>query len=178
MFSHPFKLVCDYSKSLSYNDDDGVFDDGDKDVDDGSDGSNNNANDNDNDEYGKDIDDDDDDYDDENSSHVTSRLFFFFTAPGGPPRNIRAWGVSDTSFGASWLPPLELNGRLEMYHLIYSTDLEKDYSQWRFKPEASNYTVVEGLKPFTTYYFRMVAYTRVGRGPPTEMFVVKTGKGG
>ncbi|XP_073227916.1 tyrosine-protein phosphatase Lar-like [Porites lutea] len=64
-----------------------------------------------------------------------------------------------------------------MYHLIYSTDLEKDYSQWRFKPEASNYTVVEGLKPFTTYYFRMVAYTRVGRGPPTEMFVVKTGKG-
>ena len=65
-----------------------------------------------------------------------------------------------------------------MYHLIYSTDLEKDYSQWRFKPEASNYTVVEGLKQFTTYYFRMVAYTRVGRGPPTEMFVVKTGKGG
>ena len=143
-------------------------------MDDGSDGSNNNANDNDNDEYGTDIDDDDDD--DENSSHVTSRLFF--TAPGGPPRNIRAWGVSDTSFGASWLPPLELNGRLEMYHLIYSTDLEKDYSQWRFKPEASNDTVVEGLKPFTTYYFRMVAYTRVGRGPPTEMFVVKTGKGG
>ena len=102
----------------------------------------------------------------------------FFTAPGGPPRNIRAWGVSDTSFGASWLPPLELNGRLEMYHLIYSTDLEKDYSQWRFKPEARNYTVVEGLKPVTTYYFRMVAYTRVGRSPPTKMFVVKTGKGG
>ena len=62
------------------NDDDGVFDDGDKDVDDGSDGSNNNANDNDNDEYGKDIDDDDDDYDDENSSHVTSRLFFFYSS--------------------------------------------------------------------------------------------------
>ena len=151
-------------------------------MDDGSDSSSNNANDNGNDEYGKDDDDDDGDDDDgdgdsENSSRVTSQLFFL-TAPGGPPRNIRAWGVSDTSFGASWLPPLELNGRLEMYHLIYSTDLEKDYSQWRFKPEASNYTVVEGLKPFTTYYFRMVAYTRVGRGPPTEMFVVKTGKGG
>ena len=138
-------------------------------MDDGSDGSNNNTNDNDNNEYGNDDDDDDDD-----ELHGS----FFFTAPGGPPRNIRAWGVSDTSFGVSWLPPLELNGRLEMYHLIYSTDLEKDYSQWRFKPEARNYTVVEGLKPVTTYYFRMVAYTRVGRGPPTKMFVVKTGKGG
>ena len=156
------------------DDDDGVYDDDDKDVDDGCDGSNNNANDNNDDD---DDDDDDNDDDSENYSRVTSRLFFL-TAPGGPPRNIRAWGVSDTSFGASWLPPLELNGRLEMYHLIYSTDLEKDYSQWRFKPEASNYTVVEGLKPFTTYYFRMVAYTRVGRGPPTKMFVVKTGKGG
>ena len=161
------------------DDDDEDDDDDDDDVDDDDDAGGGSCGggggDDDDDEDGAD---DDDDVDDsENYSRVTSRLFFL-TAPGGPPRNIRAWGVSDTSFGASWLPPLELNGRLEMYHLIYSTDLEKDYSQWRFKPEASNYTVVEGLKSFTTYYFRMVAYTRVGRGPPTEMFVVKTGKGG
>ena len=100
------------------------------------------------------------------------------TAPGTPPRNVQAKGLSDTSFEATWLPPLEPNGIIRGYRLKYSNDLTKDFHQWQFKVAAFNQAVVTGLQRTTTYYFKLLALNNAGEGPLTKMFAVKTAQGG
>lgn len=45
-------------------------------------------------------------------------FFLFIVAPSGPPNNVRAIEVTNTSITVSWNPPLFLNGVLK-YYLIY-----------------------------------------------------------
>ncbi|KAK2569595.1 Receptor-type tyrosine-protein phosphatase delta [Acropora cervicornis] len=98
-------------------------------------------------------------------------------APGTVPRNIQARGISDNSFEATWLPPLEPNGLIYGYRLFYTTDLTTDFSLWRYKPSAENETVVERLQRHTTYYFRIAAYNVIGQGPLTGLYAVKVARG-
>lgn len=105
-------------------------------------------------------------------------VFFSFSAPGTVPRNIQARGISDNSFEATWLPPLEPNGLIYGYRLFYTTDLTTDFSLWRYKPSAENETVVERLQRHTTYYFRIAAYNVIGQGPLTGLYAVKVARGG
>lgn len=109
--------------------------------------------------------------------HVNS-LYYPSLAPGSPPRNIQAKGTSDNSFEATWLPPLEPNGIIRGYRLFYSTDLKKDFKQWQYKTSALNQTDVTGLQRETTYFFRLMSYNDAGEGPLTELFAVKTARGG
>jgi len=99
-------------------------------------------------------------------------------APGSAPRNVQAKGTSGNSFGATWLPPLEPNGIIRGYRLYYSTDLKKEISQWQFKTSAFNQTDVTGLQTHTTYYFKVRSYNSAGTGPLTDLYAVKTGRGG
>lgn len=105
-------------------------------------------------------------------------LFLPSSAPGTPPRNIQAKGLSDTSFEATWLPPSQPNGAILGYRLYYVTDPKLKIDQWLYKASADNQTQITGLLKMTTYYFKLIAYNSAGEGPLSDLFAVKTAQGG
>ena len=114
-------------------------------------------------------------------SHCVLHVYVRFLpspAPGTPPRNIQAKGLSDRSFGATWLPPSQPNGYISAYRLYYVTDPKLKIDRWFFSATGFNETEVTGLRKMTTYYFRVVAYNSAGIGPFSDLFAVKTAKGG
>ncbi|KAJ7372550.1 hypothetical protein OS493_019059 [Desmophyllum pertusum] len=98
-------------------------------------------------------------------------------APGTPPWNIQAKGLSDTSFEATWLPPKQPNGQIRGYRLYYVTDPKQNIDKWLYKASAINQTQITGLKKMTTYYFKLIAYNSAGEGPLSGLFAVKTAQG-
>lgn len=98
-----------------------------------------------------------------------------FLAPGTPPTNVQAWGISDTSFKATWLPPSQPNGRLTGYRLYLTTNLK---GKWVYQVSGENEMIVRKLQKKTTYYYTLYAYNDVGEGPYTGTYAVKTSKGG
>ncbi len=99
-------------------------------------------------------------------------------APGTPPHNIQAKGLSDTSFEATWLPPSQPNGEILGYRLYYVTDPKLKIDQWLYRASAENQTQITGLLKMTTYYFKLIAYNSAGEGPLSELYAVKTAQGG
>lgn len=95
-------------------------------------------------------------------------------APGTPPTNVQAWGISDTSFKATWLPPSQPNGRLTGYRLYLTTNLK---GKWLYRVSGENEMIVRGLQKKTTYYYTLYAYNSVGEGPYSGTYAVKTSKG-
>lgn len=100
------------------------------------------------------------------------------SAPGTPPRNIQAKGLSDSSFEATWLPPSQPNGEILGYRLYYVTDPKLKIDQWLYRASADNQTQITGLLKKTTYYFKLIAYNSAGQGPLSDLFAVKTAQGG
>lgn len=105
-------------------------------------------------------------------------VYFPSPAPGTPPRNIQAKGLSDTSFEATWLPPSQPNGEILGYRLYYVTDPKLKIDQWLYRASADNQTQITGLLKTTTYYFKLIAYNSAGEGPLSDLFAVKTAQGG
>ena len=105
-------------------------------------------------------------------------LFLHSSAPGTPPRNMQAKGLSYTSFEATWLPPSQSNGEILWYRLYYVTDPKLKIDQWLYRASADNQTQIAGLIEMTTNYFKLIAYNSAGQGPLSDLFAVKTAQGG
>uniref|UniRef100_A0A8D2JCY6 Neogenin n=1 Tax=Varanus komodoensis TaxID=61221 RepID=A0A8D2JCY6_VARKO len=89
----------------------------------------------------------------------------------GPAPNIRAYAISPTSVAVSWETPLSGNGEIQNYKLYYmekGTENEQDV-----EVGGLSYTV-PGLKKYTEYSFRVVAYNKHGPGVSTQDVVVRT----
>ncbi|XP_047592651.1 neogenin isoform X8 [Lutra lutra] len=89
----------------------------------------------------------------------------------GPAPNIRAYAASPTSITVSWETPLSGNGEIQNYKLYYmekGTDKEQDVDV------SSHSHTINGLKKYTEYSFRVVAYNRHGPGVSTEDVAVRT----
>ncbi|XP_006866574.1 PREDICTED: neogenin isoform X3 [Chrysochloris asiatica] len=89
----------------------------------------------------------------------------------GPAPNIRASASSPTSITVTWETPLSGNGEIQNYKLYYmekGTDKEQDVDV------ASHSYTIYGLKKFTEYSFRVVAYNKHGPGVSTEDVAVRT----
>ncbi|NWQ78420.1 NEO1 protein, partial [Columbina picui] len=89
----------------------------------------------------------------------------------GPAPNIRAHAGSPTSVTVSWETPLSGNGEIQNYKLYYmekGQDTEQDVDVGGL-----SYTVT-GLKKYTEYSFRVVAYNKHGPGVSTQDVVVRT----
>ncbi|XP_062998306.1 neogenin [Elgaria multicarinata webbii] len=89
----------------------------------------------------------------------------------GPAPNIRAYAISPTSITVSWATPLSGNGEIQNYKLYYmekGTENEQDIDVGGL-----SYTVT-GLKKYTEYSFRIVAYNKHGPGVSTQDVVVQT----
>ncbi|XP_056595859.1 neogenin isoform X2 [Triplophysa dalaica] len=90
----------------------------------------------------------------------------------GPPPNVQVMSVGSTSVTLSWERPLTGNGEIHTYKLFCS-ETGQDSEQDTDVTQALSYTVT-GLKTFTEYTFRVVAYNRHGPGVSTEDVTVRT----
>ncbi|NXG03455.1 NEO1 protein, partial [Sakesphorus luctuosus] len=89
----------------------------------------------------------------------------------GPAPNIRAYSGSPTSVTVSWETPLSGNGDIQNYKLYY---MEKGQDTEQDVDVAGLSHTVTGLKKFTEYSFRVVAYNKHGPGVSTHDVVVRT----
>ncbi|NXL98760.1 NEO1 protein, partial [Tyrannus savana] len=89
----------------------------------------------------------------------------------GPAPNIRAYSSSPTSVTVTWETPLSGNGDIQNYKLYY---MEKGQDTEQDVDVAGLSHTVTGLKKFTEYTFRVVAYNKHGPGVSTHDVVVRT----
>ncbi|XP_044135772.1 neogenin isoform X3 [Bufo gargarizans] len=89
----------------------------------------------------------------------------------GPAPNLRATAVSPTSVSVSWETPLSGNGEIQNYKLYY---MEKGAGNEQDLDIAGLSYTVNGLKKYTDYTFRVVAFNKHGSGVSTQDVIAKT----
>lgn len=100
-------------------------------------------------------------------------------APSSPPLRVQARMLSATTMLVQWEPPEEPNGQIRGYRVYYTSDLHFPLSTWqKHNTEDSSLTTISGLVPDITYGLRVLAFTSVGDGPPSDILQVKTQQGG
>ncbi|XP_070618748.1 neogenin isoform X3 [Erythrolamprus reginae] len=89
----------------------------------------------------------------------------------GPAPNIRASATSPTSITITWGTPLSGNGEIQNYKLYY---MEKGMeNEQDIDVGGLSYTII-GLRKYTEYSFRVVAYNKHGPGVSTQDVVIRT----
>ncbi|XP_073068253.1 neogenin isoform X9 [Manis javanica] len=89
----------------------------------------------------------------------------------GPAPNIRAYATSPTSITITWETPLSGNGEIQNYKLYY---MEKGADKEQDVDVSSHSHTINGLKKYTEYSFRVVAYNKHGPGVSTQDVAVQT----
>ena len=99
------------------------------------------------------------------SSGLTSGLFIFylpiFAAPSGPPLNVAVTDITSRSMNVSWDPPVEPNGKIVGYKVIYY-EIDNQERKLLNVPE-QGYTI-KNLKPFRTYRISVACKSSGGIG--------------
>ncbi|XP_016092990.1 receptor-type tyrosine-protein phosphatase F-like [Sinocyclocheilus grahami] len=99
-------------------------------------------------------------------------------APSSPPLRVQARMLSATTMLVQWEPPEEPNGQIRGYRVYYTPDMHFPLSTWqKHNTEDSSLTTISGLVPDITYGLRVLAFTSVGDGPPSDILQVKTQQG-
>ncbi|XP_058850962.1 neogenin-like isoform X2 [Acipenser ruthenus] len=89
----------------------------------------------------------------------------------GPSPNLRALATSPTSITVSWEMPLLGKGEIQNYKLYY---MEKGLGNEQDVDVGGLSYTINGLKKYTDYSFRVVAYNKHGLGVSTEDVVART----
>ncbi|XP_078541165.1 neogenin isoform X4 [Lissotriton helveticus] len=89
----------------------------------------------------------------------------------GPAPNLRAYSSLPTSITVSWETPLSGNGEIQSYKLYY---MEKGAENEQDIDVGGHSYTINGLKKYTEYTFRIVAYNKHGPGVSTQDVVVRT----
>ena len=96
----------------------------------------------------------------------------FLTAPTAP-RSLMVGEVTDTAVILSWMPPNPPNGIIRQYQIQYRTS----GGNFGNNQETTDLTyTVNELMTGTTYYFRVRAFTVVGRGSNSDVVSALVGK--
>ncbi|XP_041658545.1 receptor-type tyrosine-protein phosphatase F isoform X11 [Cheilinus undulatus] len=99
-------------------------------------------------------------------------------APSSPPLHVQARMLSASTMLVQWEPPEEPNGQIRGYRIYYSSDLTAPLSAWqKHNTDDSSLTTISGLTPDITYSLRVLGFTSVGDGPPSDILQVKTQQG-
>ncbi|XP_036938984.1 receptor-type tyrosine-protein phosphatase F isoform X14 [Acanthopagrus latus] len=99
-------------------------------------------------------------------------------APSSPPLHVQARMLSASTMLVQWEPPEEPNGQIRGYRVYYSSDLTAPLSAWqKHNTDDSSLTTISGLIPDITYSLRVLGFTSVGDGPPSDILQVKTQQG-
>ncbi|OCT89405.1 neogenin isoform X3 [Xenopus laevis] len=89
----------------------------------------------------------------------------------GPAPNFKATSISSTSVSVSWETPLSGNGEIQSYKLYY---LEKGADNEQDIDVGGQSYTLNGLKKYTEYTFRVVAFNKHGPGVSTQDVTVRT----
>ncbi|XP_039651628.1 immunoglobulin superfamily DCC subclass member 4 isoform X2 [Perca fluviatilis] len=87
--------------------------------------------------------------------------------PSTPPEELRLRALDSSSVLVSWRPPLEPNGIIISYRILFSGNLSQPEHLWENISQDGSITSVEvqGLSSDTHYFFKLGASTEVGPGP-------------
>ncbi|XP_051989685.1 immunoglobulin superfamily DCC subclass member 4-like isoform X1 [Xyrauchen texanus] len=98
--------------------------------------------------------------------------------PSSPPVDLQLRALDSFSVLASWRPPLEPNGIILTYWILYTGNISHPDHLWiNLTHDGSvTRTEVQGLMSGTSYYFKMGACTEVGVGPFSPVKDVYTPK--
>lgn len=100
-------------------------------------------------------------------------------APSSPPLKVQARMLSASTMLVQWEQTEEPNGQIRGYRVYYTTDPHLPLSMWmKHNTDDSLLTTVSNLITGTTYSIRVLAFTSVGDGPPSDVIQVKTQQGG
>uniref|UniRef100_W5LJ44 Receptor-type tyrosine-protein phosphatase F n=1 Tax=Astyanax mexicanus TaxID=7994 RepID=W5LJ44_ASTMX len=100
-------------------------------------------------------------------------------APSSPPLSVQARMLSASTMLVQWEPPEEPNGQIRGYRIYYTTDPDTQLSAWhKHNTDDSRLTTISGLITDVTYSLRVLGFTSVGDGPPSDVLQVKTQQGG
>ncbi|KAM4602687.1 immunoglobulin superfamily DCC subclass member 4 [Polymixia lowei] len=96
--------------------------------------------------------------------------------PSTPPEELQLSALDFSSVLVSWRPPLEPNGIIVSYRILYSGNLSQPEHLWNNLSQDGTITNVEvqGLSSGTRYFFKMGACTDVGQGPYSRIKDVHT----
>ncbi|XP_030582458.1 protein tyrosine phosphatase receptor type Fa isoform X3 [Archocentrus centrarchus] len=99
-------------------------------------------------------------------------------APSSPPLHVQARMLSSSTMLVQWEPPEEPNGQIRGYRVYYSSDHEAPLSAWqKHNTDDSHFTTISGLATDITYSLRVLGFTSVGDGPPSDALQIKTRQG-
>ncbi|XP_063153847.1 receptor-type tyrosine-protein phosphatase F isoform X2 [Candoia aspera] len=99
-------------------------------------------------------------------------------APSSPPLKVQARMLSASTMLVQWEQPEEPNGLIRGYRVYYTTNPHLPLSMWqKHNTDDSHLTTVGSLITETTYGIRVLAFTSVGDGPPSDVIQVKTQQG-
>ena len=102
-------------------------------------------------------------------------IFFFFAAPSGPPLNVALTDITSTSMIVSWDSPVEPNGKIVGYEVIY---YEKDNQVTNITNVPGQRYTIEKLKPFRIYRISVACKSSGGIGPYSVAIENQTLPGG
>ncbi|XP_056277767.1 receptor-type tyrosine-protein phosphatase F isoform X6 [Pseudoliparis swirei] len=99
-------------------------------------------------------------------------------APSSSPVHVQARMLSASTMLVQWESPEEPNGQIRGYRVYYSSDLTAPLSAWqKHNTDDSSLTTISSLTPDITYSLRVLGFTSVGDGPPSDVLQVKTQQG-
>ncbi|KAF4076291.1 hypothetical protein AMELA_G00212710 [Ameiurus melas] len=99
-------------------------------------------------------------------------------APSSPPLHVQARMLSSSTMLVQWEPPEEPNGQIRGYRIYHTIEPELQLSAWlKHNTDDSRLTTISGLITNVTYSLRVLGFTSVGDGPPSEVLQVKTQQG-
>ncbi|XP_067368621.1 protein tyrosine phosphatase receptor type Fa isoform X20 [Channa argus] len=99
-------------------------------------------------------------------------------APSSPPLHVQARMLSSSTMLVQWEPPEEPNGQIRGFRVYYSTEHDAPLSAWqKHNTDDSQLTTISGLTTDTTYSVRVLGFTSVGDGPPSDVLRIKTQQG-
>ncbi|XP_061098285.1 receptor-type tyrosine-protein phosphatase F isoform X2 [Conger conger] len=99
-------------------------------------------------------------------------------APSSAPLHVQARMLSGSTMLVQWEPPEEPNGQIRGYRVYYTTSHQAALSTWlKHNTDDSRLTTISSLTPDTTYSIRVLGFTSVGDGPPSDVLQVKTQQG-
>ncbi|XP_054635300.1 protein sidekick-1 isoform X2 [Dunckerocampus dactyliophorus] len=109
------------------------------------------------------------------SNTVTARTTD--SVPSGSPVNVTADAVSSSKILLTWsaVPQAKRNGAILGYKVLYSEkDSEQPPSVLVAEGEGNVSLLLNALQKYTVYLLQVLAYTRMGDGPPSSALLLRT----
>ncbi|XP_053248704.1 receptor-type tyrosine-protein phosphatase F isoform X4 [Podarcis raffonei] len=99
-------------------------------------------------------------------------------APSSPPLKVKARMLSSSTMLVQWEQPEEPNGMIRGYRVYYTIDPHLPLSKWqKHNTDDHHLTTVGSLINGATYSIRVLAFTSVGDGPPSDAIQIKAQQG-